>query len=40
VVSEVYRRSFQFPQQMLLVQDQNLLNYVAEVIEGIKAGRI
>jgi dTDP-4-amino-4,6-dideoxygalactose transaminase len=33
VTSEIYRRSFQFPQQMLLVKDRNLLEYVGDVIE-------
>jgi dTDP-4-amino-4,6-dideoxygalactose transaminase len=36
VVSDIYRRSFQFPHQVLLVEDQSKLDYIAEVIEKIK----
>jgi dTDP-4-amino-4,6-dideoxygalactose transaminase len=39
VVSDIYRRSFQFPHQVLLVEEQSKLDYIAEVIEKIKAGR-
>jgi dTDP-4-amino-4,6-dideoxygalactose transaminase len=39
VVSDIYRRSFQFPHQVLLVDDQGKLDYIVNVIEKIKAGK-
>lgn len=39
VVSDIYRRSFQFPHQVLLVEDQKELDYIVNVIEKIKVGK-
>jgi dTDP-4-amino-4,6-dideoxygalactose transaminase len=38
-VSAIYRRSFQFPQQVLLVKDRKLLDSIVEVMQNIQVGR-
>lgn len=35
VASHVYRHSFQFPQELLLAEREDALEYVAETLEGI-----